>query len=57
MGRVLALAQPGYKPLQLEIKTPEQKWLSFTISVRRVQGDKGIKNSSSFLLPAFPFHS
>lgn len=43
MERFSALAQPGYKPLQLQVKIPEQKWLSFTISLERVRSDKGIK--------------
>lgn len=51
--RFLALAQPGYKPLQLQVKIPEQKWLSFTISLRRVQSDKGIKREF-FHTPRFP---
>lgn len=43
MERFLALAQPGYKPLQVQVKIPEQKWVSFTISLKRVPSDKGIR--------------
>lgn len=53
MERFLALAQPGYKPLQLQVKIPEQKWLSFTISLKHVQSDKGIRHEF-FHTPRFP---
>lgn len=43
MWRFLALVQLGHVPLQLQVKIPEQKWLSFTISLKHVQSDKGIK--------------
>lgn len=60
MWRFLALVQPGYEPLQLQGKIPEQKWLSFTISLKHVQSDNGIKTQvllysqiSSFIVNQF----
>ena len=51
--RFLALVQPGYVPLQLPVKIPEQKWLIFTISLKHVQSNNWSKRK--FLCtPTFP---
>lgn len=44
--RFLALAQSGYELVQLQVKIPEQKQLSFTMSLKHVQSDNGIKTQA-----------
>lgn len=57
MWRFLALVQAVYEPLQLQGKIPEQKWLSFTISLKHVQSDSGIKTQVLLCSQDFLFHS